>query len=181
MILVVSLFMIMVFRQALEFSFKTRGPKARASDGHRSVLVWYITYLVNLGLAYWHLSTVTFNPVIGIGFLVLVGGVMLRTVAFRNLKNNYYVGITFRDNHELIDKGLYSYFRHPLHFGLFIEMLGLSLIVNSTLAWILAGLFFIALVQRNLIEEKQLLAQFGDDYVKYKKTSWDIIDLFGRL
>lgn len=67
-------------------------------------------------------------------------------------------------------RGPYKYLRHPTHFGVFVMIIGFSLIINSLfsiLFSIIAYIFVRVLFQKK--EEKYLENKYGQVYLDYKK------------
>lgn len=76
----------------------------------------------------------------------------------------------FIPTQKLVTIGPYKYSRNPMYLGVILWILGLGFILNS-LWFIIGGLLipFIYLIYVKLIEEKELEARFGKDYLEYKK------------
>lgn len=78
---------------------------------------------------------------------------------------------TLREGHQLITSGPYHWIRHPLYTFGFTFFLALSLL--TALWWLLIGLFvpMMILMWRTPQEERNLIAEFGDDYVAYMERT----------
>ena len=76
----------------------------------------------------------------------------------------------FVPTHKLVTWGLFAYTRNPMVLGVIFWISGLGIILNS-LRFILIGLVlpFLYLIYIKTIEEKELEARFGKEYVEYKK------------
>ena len=73
------------------------------------------------------------------------------------------------DEHELIQGGAYTYVRHPMYFGWWVAMLGLTLVYP---VWAIFLLFFFSLISfsgRARREEAALAQRFGAQWTEYKK------------
>jgi protein-S-isoprenylcysteine O-methyltransferase Ste14 len=72
---------------------------------------------------------------------------------------------------KLVTNGFYSHVRNPMHMGVFLILIGESIIIGS-LPLILWTLLFIAgnLVYVPLVEEQKLTERFGDEYLIYKRN-----------
>jgi protein-S-isoprenylcysteine O-methyltransferase Ste14 len=85
-----------------------------------------------------------------------------------------------REGHEFVTSGPFAYARHPVYFSMILELLGIGLILN---AWFsLAAVFVIftpTLIARVRIEERALLAQFGDAYKAYMESVPAILPRIG--
>ena len=68
--------------------------------------------------------------------------------------------------------GVYKYFHHPIYLGIILTCFGLSLSLGSQV-----GLFYtiFIVIPLNILraakEEKVLLKEFGQEYLKYKKKT----------
>ncbi len=69
----------------------------------------------------------------------------------------------------LIRKGTHAYVRHPIYSGIILIVIGMALYtptdivvlsVVCILAYLPAGIYF---------EEQKLIAEFGDDYLTYRR------------
>jgi protein-S-isoprenylcysteine O-methyltransferase Ste14 len=65
--------------------------------------------------------------------------------------------------------------RHPIYSGALLALLGSTLasgMVSAVLGWLLAVL---ALAYKLRIEERWMLAQFGEGYRDYQRASWALV------
>jgi protein-S-isoprenylcysteine O-methyltransferase len=107
-----------------------------------------------------------------IGLLMIIIGHVFRIGAMFTAKSNFTHLISFRkkQEHVLVQHGLYSLSRHPSYFGFFMWALGTQVmcfnpisIIGFTLAlW----KFFNSRIQD---EEMTLISFFGPDYINYSK------------
>jgi protein-S-isoprenylcysteine O-methyltransferase Ste14 len=105
----------------------------------------------------------------GVGVGVPAGGLLVWTV--RTLGPNLTDTVVTRKAHSLVTTGPYRWVRHP-----FYDAAGLAILANSLAAanWFLfltGGLAFILMIVRTRIEERHLLARFGDSYLAYAKRT----------
>jgi protein-S-isoprenylcysteine O-methyltransferase Ste14 len=101
-------------------------------------------------------------------------GVYVCHAAFKNYRLREFIGLTSKEP-ELIIKGALQYVRHPLYSGLILISLGFFLFSPSLSAAISVGSIWLYLVVGIRLEEKKLVEEFGDDYLKYKKSTPAII------
>lgn len=72
---------------------------------------------------------------------------------------------------KLIVTGFYLYVRNPMHIGVFLILIGESIIIGSlpvvlwTLLFIVGNLIYIPAVEEPKLEER-----FGDEYLTYKRN-----------
>lgn len=73
---------------------------------------------------------------------------------------------------RLVVRGPYAYCRNPIIFGALLYYLGLVLVVGAVSGLIVVVLFTaLALLYVKFVEEKELEARFGAEYVEYKKKT----------
>jgi len=69
---------------------------------------------------------------------------------------------------ELLTEGIYSKMRHPRYVELGLATLALTLFVNHVGSYVLCLVFLIGLHGVVLLEERELLERFGEDYAAYQ-------------
>lgn len=110
-----------------------------------------------------------------IGFILMILGMGFNFIVRANLGKNWVPLSKTTEGQELVTEGIYSKVRHPFYLSILILFLGIAVI-----SWNLYGiLFFIltlmALIVRIKKEERELIAKFGEEYVKYKKETPTLI------
>ena len=82
---------------------------------------------------------------------------------------------------RLVTTGPYAYSRNPMFLGAILMILGFGIILNSIAAIVLGLVIPIAyLIFIKLVEEKELEARFGQEYLEYKTRVPFIIPKFWR-
>jgi protein-S-isoprenylcysteine O-methyltransferase len=77
-----------------------------------------------------------------------------------------------RKEHELVQKGLYRYFRHPGYLGWMMWVLSSQVLLGNTLCLILFALWtWWYFRQRISYEEEKLISFFGEAYQTYRKST----------
>lgn len=71
---------------------------------------------------------------------------------------------------KLLRDGIYGKIRHPRYLEIMFENIGSALVVNMLGVYIIVVLLIPALYFTILLEEKELIDRFGDDYVEYSKS-----------
>jgi len=107
-------------------------------------------------------------PLLGAG--MVAAGHAIRLLAFAHCGSNFshLVEVRDREDHELVDGGVYAYLRHPAYFGWFWWSIGTQLLLCNPLcavAYALAANRFFA--SRIPHEESTLLHFFGESYERY--------------
>jgi protein-S-isoprenylcysteine O-methyltransferase Ste14 len=77
----------------------------------------------------------------------------------------------FENTSLLVKSGIYGYLRHPLYLSVFL--LGTGIVMkNPGPAQIILGVInLVAVYVTARIEEKEMIAKFGDDYRSYMKET----------
>jgi len=72
--------------------------------------------------------------------------------------------------HQLVERGPYRFVRHPIYTGGLLLFAGMGLMAQS---WVAVVLIFVTTVvvlrYRIAVEEKILIAEFGEQYISYSK------------
>jgi len=82
------------------------------------------------------------------------------------------------DDHLLIQSGPYAYLRHPMYFGWWIAMFGLTLLYPVWMIFLLFVFSVISFIGRARREEKALADRFGEQWTAYKKHTKFLIPFF---
>ncbi|MCW3789316.1 methyltransferase family protein [Plebeiibacterium sediminum] len=125
----------------------------------------------------------------GVLMSVLGGGIMfvgliLGLLAFRNYSGKEFVGLDFRNDNvglktgNLNVSGLNQYVRHPLYFATLLMVWGYFIIWPTLMVLVIACVISVYLVVGTKLEEKKLIAEFGDQYLQYKKQVPMLIPFF---
>jgi len=80
-----------------------------------------------------------------------------------------------RMDHKLIRTGPYKIVRNPIYTGILIEFVGTAIVIGKFWAIIAILILFIAFFMKIRMEEKFLLEEFGEAYLKYKKEVKSLI------
>jgi protein-S-isoprenylcysteine O-methyltransferase Ste14 len=108
-----------------------------------------------------------------IGVCVIVIGLVVRWTAIMTLRKFFTANIVIQSDHQIIRNGIYRFLRHPSYSGSIVSFLGLGLAFSN---WISITVLVIpitfAFIKRSRLEEKALLSAFGEEYERYRKTSW---------
>ena len=71
---------------------------------------------------------------------------------------------------RLVDTGPYAIVRHPQQAGYLLLVLGMSIVISSTLALTYALLStFLVVIEERLVEESRMLKRHGAKYVEYQR------------
>lgn len=68
---------------------------------------------------------------------------------------------------KLLREGIYGRMRHPRYVSVFIGMIGFALLTNYSGTYVIAALVFPGLYGIAVLEERELLERFGEEYRRY--------------
>ncbi len=103
-----------------------------------------------------------------LGIALMLAGVALRWYAIRTLGRLFTREVAIQAGHEIIQVGPYRLLRHPAYTGSLITLLGVGLaLTNWAGLVILLVLTMAGFLYRISIEERALIAAFGDPYREY--------------
>ena len=109
------------------------------------------------------------------GLILFVGGLTVMLVAQFTLWRNYAATLVIREDHQLIQHGIYRLVRHPIYLGVVIVVFGIP-VYTSSLSGLLTMVALIPiLLNRIRLEEGLLIEAFGDAYRKYRATTSKLI------
>lgn len=105
-----------------------------------------------------------------LGFLIAVLGNALYFWGYHTLGRNFSLEVVIYQNHQLVERGPYRFIRHPMYTALVLSSIGMGLMSQSWVALItIAIVDALAVGYRVRVEEKALIAEFGDQYLSYSK------------
>ncbi|MFX0152720.1 MAG: methyltransferase family protein [Candidatus Hodarchaeota archaeon] len=99
--------------------------------------------------------------------LLILGGILL---LLGRIQLGEYGGpkIIVEDKHKLITTGLYQFIRHPMYLGFLLLFFGYSLAFGSfVMTIVITFIFFLIFKNRMDIEERLLISEFGEEYLRY--------------
>ena len=126
--------------------------------------------------AYFTTAQNSFDGITVLGILMIVTGITFRALAVRYLGKYFTPTVQIKDDHRLVTSGPYSIVRHPSYTGAFLAIVAGGVVLESLTGFIISCIaMIIAYYVRIGIEEKELTAWFGNDYLLYKKRTKMII------
>jgi protein-S-isoprenylcysteine O-methyltransferase Ste14 len=108
-------------------------------------------------------------------FLTIISGIIIFLIGtYIYFKWEIFWYKTFKG--QLVTTGIFSYIRHPHYTSLIIIGFGLALFFYSIFALVIAIVAIPIIVWSIIDEEKHLIKQYGNEYLKFmKKTPWRLI------
>lgn len=110
-----------------------------------------------------------------IGLVFCFSGVFIACWSRYLLGKNWSLSVQKKENHELIQSGLYKKVRHPIYTGLLLLFVGNTIIVGDYRGIIAVIIVFFAFWFKLLKEEKILEETFGHQYLLYKVKTFYLI------
>ena len=116
------------------------------------------------------------NFIAVLGVILLLVGIFVRWAAIYTL-GKYFTGtVLIKNDHRLIQSGIYKHLRHPAYTGALLAHLGLGLSFSN---WITLALsvvpFVVAAFYRMHVEERALREEFGEAYISYSQSTKRLI------
>jgi protein-S-isoprenylcysteine O-methyltransferase Ste14 len=107
---------------------------------------------------------------------VMLFGLGLRIWAATTLGGFYTRTLMVTEDHRLVDSGPYSRVRHPAYLGVILLWSGFGVLSsNVTIALAFPFVFVAVYLYRISVEERMLVRELGDDYVRYQKRTCKLI------
>jgi protein-S-isoprenylcysteine O-methyltransferase Ste14 len=161
-----------------------RAKRSKSTDTKRErttlVTLWItITVSVSAGVMIGMQDTGRFPTQSAIaitGITMITLGLGLRWIAIFSLGRQFTVDVAITQGHHLIHTGIYKVLRHPSYAGSLLSFLGLGLAFSNYLSVVVIFVpICAAFLYRIHIEEKTLVATFGDEYLNYRAATKGLI------
>lgn len=151
--------------------WRRRGPLVTYS------VVVLIAALVAVPLYRWHeaILAVDFGFswwTTGLGVVVLLLAILIERSCRRQMTPSTLLGlpeVSEQRESRLLREGIYGRLRHPRYVGVLLEITAVALFVNYLAAYVLVVLMIPVLYVTVLLEERELLQRFGEDYAAYMR------------
>jgi protein-S-isoprenylcysteine O-methyltransferase Ste14 len=103
---------------------------------------------------------------------LFAAGTALRWWAIVHLGRFFSVDVAIACDHQVVDAGPYRVVRHPSYTGLLLQCAGLGVVLGTTLSlFVIVVPTFLVLFHRIRVEERALLANFGNAYAAYTRST----------
>ena len=119
------------------------------------------------------------------GILMMTAGIMIMMVSFRQYDPGEFLGFRQIRNREkeqiLQQEGVLGIIRHPLYSGSILALLGLIVFFPDLAILVMCMILILYFLVGILIEEKKLIAEFGEEYIDYRHRvpalipSWKVL------
>lgn len=108
-----------------------------------------------------------FSPFQILSWILLILSVYVVITGYLLLKRKGNPDGNFENTSRLVKSGIYRYIRHPLYLSIFLVGTGVLFKDPHPLQIILAVINLLAVYITALIEEKEMISKFGDEYTNY--------------
>lgn len=110
-----------------------------------------------------------------IGLSISLTGAIIACTSRYTLGKNWSLSVQEKEDHRLVQNGIYKLVRHPIYTGLLFLFLGNVIIVGDYRGIIAILIVFISFWFKLKKEEKLLSETFGLRYIEYKKRTKALI------
>ena len=110
-----------------------------------------------------------------VGDVIVLAGLIVAIWARTVLGGNWSSSVTFKENHELIERGPYRLVRHPIYTGILTMTLGTAIVAGRVAAFLGLIFFFVIFWLKSLKEEHLLTKHFPEAYPAYKARTKALI------
>ena len=93
-----------------------------------------------------------------------------------DLGTNWSISLEIRENHRLVNSGVYKTIRHPMYTSLFLYCIAQALLIPNWIAGPSCLVSFTLLIAMRVgPEERMMVDKFGDQYVSYAENTKRLI------
>ncbi len=161
------------------FTTKEREPRTLAGDWSlAAVSTAYILMMYGTTFEFFLRDPDIFWPATALGLLLYGLAFVLRWWGMITLGPQWGIHILGENKladvpRRLVRTGPYHYMRHPIYFGVFLEVVGIPLATNSWATLVFALVVNVPLqVLRTYLEERRLIELFGEEYRRFQRENW---------
>ena len=116
------------------------------------------------------------------GIVIAACGIAFRLWAIQSLGRYFTSTVSFVEGQPVMTSGPYRFMRHPSYAGSFATVVGTAIALGSTLGMIIAVATVLpAYLFRIRVEERQLVAMLGNEYIKYCDSTPALLPFFVRF
>lgn len=110
-----------------------------------------------------------------VGLALCILGAAVACYARYTLGRNWSGSVQLKENHELIEHGLYGIVRHPIYTGLLLLFLGNAIMVGDWRGLLAVAIVFMSFWRKLKREELWLAQHFGARYAEYSRHTKALI------
>lgn len=164
------------------FTIKMRAKRIvkRKEDKGTYILIYLsiiLSIVISINLGYREIALLP-EIVFYVGIISILLGIFIREYSVITLGKFFSFQISVIEKHKLIENGPYHYIRHPAYTGGILSIIGISISLRSMIAVIIVIIMStIAYGSRIKYEEKILVHEFGEEYIRYRNKTKKLIPL----
>ncbi len=144
-----------------------RDKSGESGDWGEMLLVVIPKNLLVLLVPYLIIISVETTWLFALGWIVFLSGITIRLLALHQLGPMYSLNIDIRNQHQLVESGVFAWLRHPLYFAYILDTVGIVIFLQSPpIALILIPIVTGISIRANR-EETVLRKAFGNTYDQY--------------
>jgi protein-S-isoprenylcysteine O-methyltransferase Ste14 len=111
-----------------------------------------------------------------LGLLMMLVGVVFREWSIAVLGRSFSARVVIKEGQRLTTKGPYRWIRHPAYGGALLTIVGVPLALGTWTGPLVTAAIGLAIYSyRVRVEERALLAAFGDEYGEYRRRTWKFL------
>lgn len=175
-------FVIRVLWLVIEYPYLRRHKAKPAEDWDKhSAILWDVAHVCELlGVVLGFLGVgqigTDSNSIALLGITLLLSGVAIRWTAILTLGKYFTCVVMIKEDHRIIQSGLYKHLRHPAYTGALVGHLGFGLSFTNWLSLALSTIpYLAAALYRMQVEEQALKDSFGEEYIRYAERTKRLI------
>jgi len=116
-----------------------------------------------------------------VGVVVLAASLYVFWQAHHDLGRNWSPSLQIREDQDLITNGIYAYIRHPMYASQMIFIVAQVLLLTNWIGGVGgAAAFLLLYFIRVPVEEKMMLAEFGEKYQGYMARTGRVVPRLGK-
>jgi protein-S-isoprenylcysteine O-methyltransferase Ste14 len=132
------------------------------------VVLWLLITDTSPGLLF--VRIVPDSILIGLaGIAITLAGLGFAIWSRLHLGTNWSGQPVIRVHHKLVRTGPYNIVRHPIYTGILVAFAGSALVIGEFWAFLAIFILLVAFFAKIRLEERVLLEEFGESYIRYKK------------
>lgn len=162
-------------------AFSVKPTKERQEWGGRLFTLAFltITFLLLAGkIQWWGINTRILpydHPVVFLARAVTLVGLVILIWSRYSLGTNWSASVTFCEGHELVERGLYRFVRHPIYSGMLLMVAGSAIALGNVSGLLSLPICFFGLWWKLRREEALLTKYFPDKYPGYMSRTKALI------
>lgn len=165
-------------------NLRQRGRSRVTSSGDKGSL-WLLYGLITLGYALSFSIGATkmgrishWGAFFALGMTLIALGLTIRVHSILTLNQFFTYSVTKVENQKIIETGLYKFIRHPGYLGQWMIFVGISTSLSNWLSiLVMMMLVIVGYLYRIQVEERFMLEEMGENYLKYQARTKRIIPL----